>query len=268
MMFRSLLLVAVLVVLAAGCGGDDDDDSGSGGSAGSSSGSANGGASDSVSDLEPTSEECGGDAPKEVAPPAAFDGFVRLCEPEFAQNLLVIWNISNVVIRAQGDAQDPELRVWAAEDNSLATRVINQMGLPHCGQTWCRIRPGGHLRAAGLAPVGSHVYLQWDPDLTGKVALATSVAGAIEGKLKSAGRRGIEAAAACAKNTGATLNADNWRESFRYALTGAPSCNSLRRMLFPAEVPETTVQRLLRQGKALSGGLWIDALVKGSHLVR
>jgi hypothetical protein len=274
MMVRwSVALLALVLVLFAGCGNDDDDGQGSSDAPGLGSSYSESGGNDgsaSGSDLEPASEQCRGDAPKEVDPPRPYGGFVRLCEPEFAQNLLVIWNISNVVLRVDGDEQGPALEVWPPDDRSLATKVVNQMGFPHCGRTWCRIRPGGHLRASGLAPGGSHVYLSTEKDLTAAVALATSVAGAVESKLKRAGWRGVEAAAACAENIGAPVSAQNWEASFRDALIAAPNCKSLRDLVFQSDVPprQPTVIRILNRARSLSGGLWIDALVKDSILLR
>src|SRR5215212_2559122 len=101
MLQRGAVLLALLVALApVACGGDDDD---TGSESGSGSGSGDFSAGYSAEDesepaLEPTAEECGGKAPIDVEPPAAYDGFVRLCKPEFADNLLVVWNISNTVI--------------------------------------------------------------------------------------------------------------------------------------------------------------------------
>jgi hypothetical protein len=275
MMVRwSVAVLALVSVLLAGCG-DDDGGSGQGSSDApglESSYSESGGddRSNSGFDLEPASEPCRGDAPKEVDPPPAYDGFVRLCEPEFAQNLLVIWNISNVVLRVDGDEQDPAFEVWPPDDRSLATSIVNQMEWPHCGRTWCRIRPGGRLRAWGLAEVGSHVYLSTEKDLTAAVALATSLAGAVGSKLKKAGWRGVEAAAACAENIGAAVNPLNWDESFRDALIAAPNCQSLRDLVFQSDLPprQPTVIRILTRARSLSGGLWIDALAKGSTLLR
>jgi hypothetical protein len=85
------------------------------------------------------------------------------------------------------------------------------------------LEPGTRTGIEVLPPV--IVWLSFDPALTGAVALASSLAENFANRLKPAGQPAFAAAANCAENTGEATNAKNWQEQFRYALTGASSCN-------------------------------------------
>jgi hypothetical protein len=270
MMIRTLFLFGVIGLLLTGAACGEDNDNGpqpmDQGSSTSYGGDTGGSEEPEPDPLEPTAERCGGDAPMEIDPPPDYDGFVRLCSPEVAFNLLVVHNISNTVIVVRAGESNPRLQVQVDGERSLADELVARLGLPDCGDVWCRLPPGHSLHATGLAPV--RVYLGIDDAMTASVAFTTSLASIAESKLQSRGRRAAAAAASCAMNTGSAVNAQNWEESFRHALTAAPDCSSLRSMLFQDDVPETTVRRVLKQAQALSGGLWIDAFVRGSQLVR
>jgi hypothetical protein len=88
---------------------------------------------------------------------------------------------------------------------------------------------------------------------------------------RSWGRADWRGSEARRRRGGKTVNAQNWQEQFRYALTGAPACNSLRKLLFGSsedvQAGERSAAKLIGKARSLSHGTWIDALLlAGTHI--
>lgn len=264
----TLALVVTLALTAAACG-DPDTDTSSSGSSGSGDygdygGSGGSGGSDTgtETDTGPVADEgCSERAPISVEPAEQWQGFIRLCEDDESRQLLVVENISNVVLRVSADTDYVDITAYAPEGDDLATAFVRGLNWD-CGTNWCPVAPGGHLDAEGDP---AEAFVQIDDAMTASVVFEKGLAGAITSRMEAArGGEGIRKAAACAEGVGSTVNAQNWQEQFRYGLTAAPACNSLRKMLFPpedAEAAERSAAKLISKARSLSQGTWVDALL-------
>jgi hypothetical protein len=258
----SLALVVTLTLAVVGCGGDESN---------SDPGPAPTTTSEpttTVTDPPPTPEnECPSRAPVAEAVVPGWRPFVELCKPDAGSRFLEVHNISNTAMRAYPQAGvhiDPPV---LDQGDGLGTAMVAQLSW-RCAPNWCPIPPGGYVVATGDPP---RVLLQMDAQMTGAVVFQKVLAGLAEDRLRPAGQRAWRTAAECAQNIGGAINANTWERQFRYALTAAPQCNSLRKLLFGAseegQVAERSAAKLISKARAFSGGTWIDALLlAGTHI--
>jgi hypothetical protein len=276
---RALTLALVVTLLALAVGGCGDGDSGGASSdsgySGDTGSDTSGGAGDTSTVTDPGTETtqapdsgCSERAPISVPAADAWRGFIQLCASDEARHLLVLENISSSALRVSADLSRVDITRYMPTADDLEAVMVARLPWD-CSTDDCPVPPGGHVDAKGNP---AEVFVKVDDALTGGVVMQKVLADIWSSRLRSAGRRGMQTAASCAENVGKTINAQNWETQFRYAMTGAPACDSLRKMLLgtaeDAQAGERSAAKLIAKARELSHGTWIDGLLLGATHIR
>jgi len=204
--------------------------------------------------------------PHEPSVPDDYAGLVTMCS-SYLETSKLIENISNVVLIARpGSGQAWTTANVTSPPESFAAAAVQHFAPGGCGTQACTVPPGSTLSARADGPV--EVLLSVAAQDTLSTVFVTALAQALERRFTPAQLGSARRFATCAQATGAVLESDRWEEAFRYGM--ASGCKSVLDDLIPPGTVkrQSLVRRVTANAKALSNGLWVDALIVGSKLVR